>query len=112
MGELLAWALAAAAALLAFAGVCALTRRLRPSFLRSWLRTLVLALMLTPAPVPGFPGNFAPAYVVALFEALFQIEGAPQPALKLLLAAGLAATAWAALWSWWSVNRKRRLLGR
>ncbi len=112
MGELLAWALAAAAALLAFAGVCALTRRLRPSLLRSWLRTLVLALMLTPAPVPGFPGNFAPAYVVALFEALFQIEGAPQPALKLLLAAGLAATAWAALWSWWSANRKRRLLGR
>lgn len=111
MGELLAWALAAAAALLAFAGVCALTRRC-PSLLRSWLRTLVLALMLTPAPVPGFPGNFAPAYVVALFEALFQIEGAPQPALKLLLAAGLAATAWAALWSWWSANRKRRLLGR
>lgn len=112
MGELIAWALAVAAAFLAFAGVCALTRRLRPSLLRSWLRALVLALMLAPAPVPGFPGNFAPAYVVALFEALFQIEGAPQPALRLLLAAGLAATAWTALWSWWGGSRKRRLIAR
>ena len=111
MGELLAWALAAAAALLAFAGVCALTQRLRPGFLRSWLRVLSLALMLTPAPVPGFPGNFAPAYVVGLFEAMFQIDGAPQQALRLLAAAGLAAAAAAALWSWLGPGRKRRLIG-
>lgn len=110
MGELLAWALAAAAALLAFAGVCALTQRLRPGFLRSWLRVLSLALMLTPAPVPGFPGNFAPAYVVGLFEAMFQIDGAPQQALRLLAAAGLAAAA-AALWAWLGLGRKRRLIG-
>ena len=110
VGELLAWALAAAAALLAFGGVCALTQRLRPGFLRSWLRVLSLALMLTPAPVPGFPGNFSSAFVVAVFEALFQIDGAPQQALKLLAAAVLAAAAWAALWSWSGFRRKRRLI--
>ena len=110
VGELLAWALAAAAALFAFGGVYALTQRLRPGFLRSWLRVLSLALMLTPAPVPSFPGNFSPAFVVAVFEALFQIDGAPQQALKLLAAAGLAAAAWAALWSWLGFGRKRRLI--
>ncbi len=108
MGELIAWAVAAASALPIFIGVCALTRR-RRGFARAWLRSLCLPLMLTPAPVPGFPGYFAPAYMVALFETLFQIDGQPAQSLKLLLAALLAATAWAWLWSWFQ-RRKRTAL--
>lgn len=107
MGELIAWAVAGLAALLTFVGVCALTRPLRPGFRRAWLRALSLPLMLTPAPVPGVPGYFAPAYMVALFEALFQIDGRPGQSLKLLLAACLLATVLACLWSW---LRRRRAL--
>ena len=100
MGELIAWSLAVPAALVVFAGLCVLTGRRRPGFLRTWVRLASLPLMLTPAPVPDFPGHFAPAYMVALFEMLFQIDGRPGQSLKLLLAACLAAAALALLWSW------------
>ena len=109
MGELIAWAAVAFAALLTFVGVCALTRPLRLGFPKAWLRALSLALMLTPAPVPGVSGYFAPAYMVALFEVLFQIDGQPAQSLKLLAAACLAATALAWLWSWFR-RRPRRAL--
>ncbi len=71
--------------------------------LRGWLAReirlaggfVLLCLLVTPAPVPDYPGNFAPALVVLLFEGLFQRDGDPIAALKILLAvtaiaAGLA----------------------
>ncbi len=100
MSESIAWTVALAAALLAFIGVWALTRGLGSRFLRIWLRALGLALMLTPAPVPNFDGHYAPAYIVAFFEAAFQLQGKPAQSLKLLLATCLLATVLAALWSW------------
>ena len=100
MSEPTAWSAALAAALLAFVGIWALTRPLRSRFLRIWLRALSLALMLTPAPVPNFEGYYAPATIVALFEAVFQLEGQPAQSLKLLLATCLLASIVAALWSW------------
>ena len=107
MSEPIAWSAALAAALLAFVGVWALTRSLRHRFLRIWLRALSLALMLTPAPVPNFEGHYAPAYIVALFEAVFQLQGQPAQSLKLLLATCLLATVAAALWAWLGRRRKR-----
>ena len=59
-----------------------------------WRRLLIgaaLAVMLVPAPVPGHPEQLAPASIVCVFEAFFQIEGAPGQSLRILLF-GLAAT--------------------
>ncbi len=62
---------------------------LRP-FGSIYVRALVpaawLALLLLPAPVPGFAGNWAPAFVVLVFEGLFQAAGEPWLAFRLLLA--------------------------
>lgn len=60
-----------------------------------WTRTrLAVALLLAvwlllPAPVPGFDGHFAPAFVVLTFEALFQQAGQPRTA-GMILGAGTA----------------------
>ena len=105
MSESIAWTAALAAALLAFVGIWRLTRTLRSRFLRIWLRALSLVLMLTPAPVPKFEGHYAPAYIVALFEAVFQLQGEPAQSVKLLLASCLLASVVAALWSWFAHRR-------
>ena len=109
MSEPIAWAAALAAALLAFVCIWVLTRALRSRFLRIWLRALSLSLMLTPAPLPNFEGYYAPAYIVALFEAVFQLQGQPGQSMKLLLASCLLATVVAALWSWLGPDRRQTL---
>ena len=107
-GESIAWGLAAASAAATAAILWALTKRLGCGFWRAWLLCTGLALMLTPAPVPGFDGHLAPAFIVALFEALFQLQGHPGQSFKLLLAACLAATALAGLWAWLGPAGRRR----
>lgn len=59
------------------------TKRLAGALLAVWA--------LLPAPVPGYPGSYAPAFLVFVFEAVFQNPGAPGTA-GLILAAGTAAT--------------------
>ena len=39
--------------------------------------TAVALFFLVPAPVPGYSGYYAPAYIVLIFEAFFQIDGSP-----------------------------------
>ena len=51
------------------------------------LAALLIVWLLLPAPVPGFDGRYAPAFVVLAFEWLFQQAGNPRPA-GLILAAG------------------------
>ena len=109
MSEPVAWTAALVAALLAFVGIWALTRPMGSRFLHIWLRAMSLALMLTPAPVPNFEGHYAPAYIVALFESVFQLQGEPAQSLKLLLASCLLATVAAALWSWLGPGQRREL---
>ena len=41
----------------------------------------VVAFFVAPTPVPQAPDVWAPAFVVAVFELLFQIDGAPTAAL-------------------------------
>jgi hypothetical protein len=45
---------------------------------------IALGFFLLPAPVPGYDGHVAPAFVVAIFELLFQAEGQPAEALGIL----------------------------
>lgn len=44
----------------------------------------VLAAFTIPAPVPNAEAVFAPAYIVLIFEAAFQAQGAPEQAMRLL----------------------------
>lgn len=82
-----AWLVIAAAGILGSVGLYFLTRSWRPGVIRSVLRITPLLLMVAPAPVPNFDGQLAPAFIVLLFEGLFQGEGKPLPALLILLAA-------------------------
>lgn len=55
----------------------------------NWTKVLMLAglaaFFVTPAPVPGYDGHLAPAFVVMGFEALFQSGGAPEASVRILL---------------------------
>lgn len=85
-----AWLVAAASALV---GLFALQRAIRGLFGRRLTGALVVLLLvwvLLPAPVPGYPGHYAPAFLVFAFEWLFQQSGDPRPA-GLILAGGTAA---------------------
>ena len=90
-GYLIAWLVALAGA----AGLLAAFFRLLPYGAGTlWRRLLTgggLAVMLLPAPVPGYPEQLAPAFIVCIFEAFFQIEGTPGQSLR-ILGAGVAVT--------------------
>ena len=76
------------------AGMFALLRLLRVGAGTLWRRLLVtggMVAMLLPAPVPGHAEQLAPAIIVCVFEAFFQIDGAPQQSLRILLF-GVAVT--------------------
>lgn len=107
MGEAIAWLIAALAGLAALYCVVRLTRPWRSGFLKAWLRCLAPVALLLPAPVPGFDGHCAPAFVVALFEAAFQRQGRPQSALALLLGGVLLAALLAGGQRLWRSLRKR-----
>lgn len=57
------------------------------------LALLLAAWALAPAPVPGFPDDYAPAFLVFGFEALFQRPGDPRTAGLILAAATALALA-------------------
>jgi hypothetical protein len=86
-----AWLVVAGAGLLGSLGWFVLTRNIANTRLRAVLRLLPPVLMLVPAPVPGYEGQLAPAFIVFLFESLFQAEGEPLIAAAILLAAAVAA---------------------
>ena len=92
MPYLVPWIVVGVAGLLTVVGVYGLTRPMTGRFWKSLLRSLSLVILLLPAPVPGFDGQYAPAFIVLLFEAVFQPEGQPMQALKLLGAGVLVVT--------------------
>lgn len=47
--------------------------------------TLVFVFFLLPAPVPNYPGVYAPAFVVFIFESLFQSSGQPNESQGILV---------------------------
>ena len=57
------------------------------------LVALALMFFVIPAPVPNYAGVDAPAFVVMLFEALFQTSGAPEESMRRLLVGGLIVIA-------------------
>lgn len=89
MAYLEAWLVVVVAAGLGSVGLVFLTRPIQTPWLRVLLRVLPPVLMLVPAPVPGFAGNYAPAFVVLVFEGLFQSEGSVVAALTILITAAV-----------------------
>ena len=88
-----AWLVIAAAGLFGSGFLFYLTRGIRAASLRWVVRVLPLLLMIVPAPVPNYPGELAPAFVVLTFETLFQANGEPQTAAMILLATLLIGAA-------------------
>lgn len=81
----IAWLVAGAAGLLGTLTMVFWTRHMIHGWLRRCLCVLPVLLLLVPAGIPDFPGNYAPAFVVAVFEALFQVDGQPLAALRILV---------------------------
>ena len=81
MDYLNAWLIAAVAAVACLAFFFLLTRRIGSLLVRILLRCLAAVWLLLPAPVPEYFGQYAPAFVVLVFEGLLQSDGDPALAL-------------------------------
>lgn len=91
MAYITTWTIIAIAALVGLFGFYRLLREFVGSaYLRVLCCGLIFALVLTPAPIPGYPQHYAPAFIVAIFEGIFQRDGAPWVALRFLIAGSLA----------------------
>ncbi len=78
------WIIVVAAGAATAIALYPLLRKWRSSFLRWSVIGLVLVLAWVPAAVPGYPDQYAPALIVALFEGVFQTGGNAMPAIRLL----------------------------
>jgi hypothetical protein len=86
-----AWSIMAVLTPLAVYGFLRATRGLPLLWPRRALALVVASWLLVPAPIPNFPGNYAPAFFVFLFEAVFQHGGKPRVAAIILGMATFAA---------------------
>lgn len=88
-----AWLVIAAVVPLGLIALNRASRGLLGPRLRMALSLLLAVWLLLPAPVPGYPGHYAPAFLVFCFEWLFQQAGDPRPAGIILGAGTLLALA-------------------
>lgn len=101
------WVVVAIAALLGALGLGMAWRGLPLARVRWWLTWLIPVCLLLPAPVPGYEGQWAPAFVVFIFEGLFQQQGAPEVAGRILLAGSFVISALVLVWYLWHWRRSR-----
>lgn len=92
------WGIAALAGIACLGFFFLLTRRVGSLFLRTLLRCLGAVWILLPAPVPNYPGNYAPAFVVWVFEGILQSDGEPLLSIQILLWSSLAVLCLVVLW--------------
>lgn len=84
-----AWVVMAVSLMLGLFAFLRATRGPRLGRTRTWISVLLAMLLLLPAPVPGYSGHYAPAFLVFVFEWLFQTPGEPRTA-GVILAGGAA----------------------
>jgi hypothetical protein len=89
----IAWLIIVAAAVGGAAVLYLMLRNLSKPLIRKLILVTAAVFFVVPAPVPEYPGQLAPAFVVCIFEAFFQIDGAPMVSLRILLVAMAAAAA-------------------
>ncbi len=80
----IAWMIVAAAAASGAGVLYYLLRNYANSLIRNLIVALSLAFFVVPAPLPNYPEQLAPAFVVCIFEAFFQIDGSPAVSLRIL----------------------------
>jgi len=85
LNDSLAWLVAAGAGALLFLCMLFLTRNLNWWWLKWVLRLVPPVALLLPVAVPGQPGFYAPAFLVAPFEAFLQADGTPDAAVGRLI---------------------------
>ncbi len=84
MGYVWAWLICLVATAIVIVCGFRMTRSWRPPFLRDLVRGLAIATFAVPVTAGGEDPYWAPAYIVAFFEAFLQVEGDPIPALSAL----------------------------
>jgi hypothetical protein len=89
METVYAWIVVGVAGLGTLAGIFVLTRSIRIAWLRSLLRCLAAVWLMLPWRIEVVEGQYAPAYIVALFEGVFRADGNPRPALIALALASI-----------------------
>jgi hypothetical protein len=89
METVVAWVVVGVAGLGALAGIFVLTRSITNAWLRSLLRCLAAVWLMLPWRIEVVEGQYAPAFIVALFEGIFRAGGNPRPALMVLAIASL-----------------------
>ena len=82
-----AWMLMILAALLGVFGLHRLFADVRNRSFKAAVLGGVLAFLLVPSEIPSISGEYAPAFIVFIFELLFQTDGAPAVAGGILLVA-------------------------
>ncbi len=85
-----------------------LLHRVNSLVVKSILVGITVLFFATPAPVPGYSGEFAPAFIVGIFEAFFQIEGRPGVALLTLTIALVVGAVVAGLLGRWLQQRRSK----
>lgn len=107
MGYVVPWAVAIGAGLLTLVGVYAITRPIPAVYLKTLLRCLAMVILLLPAPVPAFEGQYAPAFIVLLFEAAFQTDGRPVQAVQILIGGCIAVIALVSGFFFWKTRSEK-----
>ncbi len=103
VNDSLAWMVVGGAGLVLFLCMMFVTRNLNWWWLKWVLRLVPTVALLLPVTVPGQPGFYAPAFLVAPFEAFLQTDGQPDEAISrllLVLAALLGIITLAAIGRW------------
>ena len=101
-----AWLVYGVGALTLMVIVWRLTSSLAARGARDLARAMAFVALAVPAQVPAYAGRYAPAWLVALFEALLQEHGNPLPALAVLLS-GAVALSLLVLLRWRGDGRRR-----
>lgn len=99
-----AWVIVVVAVPLALFALHRATRGMPLPRTRRLIGALLAVWAVLPAPVPDYPGHYAPAFLVFAFESLFQRPGDPTTS-GVILAAGTVATLGVALLL---VSRRRK----
>jgi hypothetical protein len=84
MEATIAWIVVAVAGLGTLVGLFLLTRWITNGWLRWLVLTLCAVWLLLPWNIQVVEGQYAPAFIVALFEGAFRTDGNPRPALMVL----------------------------